>query len=146
MKMRKLAIFLFSIVPMIEPTDAQTRWEVVGTYEGASLSIDMQGVRNRDYPLGSTSILSRPMGSYVSYMEVWAKSVDPSGQTDSQYLWAFDCDGRAAQLVRHDLKNNTSTDVTARAQVVGVKPYLERIPPESIFEIVQEKVCPTKPH
>ena len=133
---RALGIVLVAMITSSAAAQAPPL-EHVGMFDNINLYIDSQSIRRVEYPhpfpgrIGGTRT--------AAYTEVWIKGQDAAGVQTGQYLWTFDCNGRAAEMA--SVSPKSTQDVTAKAHQIGVEPWMTRIPPDSLYSIVEKRVC-----
>ncbi|MBB5053321.1 hypothetical protein HNQ36_003312 [Afipia massiliensis] len=137
--MRTAIATLFTVIAL---TTSGVALEVnLGTEaEGTSYVIDTTTIGVRSYRTGAVVGAIAPRDK--DYREVWATRKNKKGEIESQLLWVFDCQSRAAELAEaNTLDSSKNRDVTARAQAGGIERYMVRIPPKSYFDHAERVVC-----
>jgi hypothetical protein len=117
---------------------AQSTLENLGENQRAeTLFLETKTIRSVEYPKRSVGSV---IGEKATYRETWIKFVDKSGAIAGQSLWLFDCNGSAV-VMASSMTSGSSEDRTAYAKSVGVEHLLNRIPPDSLYEVVQNRIC-----
>jgi len=122
------------------------RAEVVGVGEAGEFKtyVDTSRVEDIRYPIPEPPG-PRPANAPPStkvYKQTWASAYDGNNVLVGQYLWVFDCRGRAAQLAVVDARDpNNDYDLTAQVLRLGVTSLLKAIPPISYFKFTEPVVC-----
>jgi hypothetical protein len=108
--------------------------------EGVNFVIDTGTIERKSYstliPAGAVHTIEPKM-----YRQVWVQGFNAEKVSTGQFLWVFNCEGRAGELASAAADTKKNYDVTARVMSGTIDPYMQAIPPNSFYKSVEKIVC-----
>lgn len=140
--MYKAVLVVIAVIATGVAANAQKQgWASIGFSTKGEMLIETKRITSTTYPTGGAGNLVGVL-TPKSYAEAWITLTDGTGSTIEQLLWVFDCKGRAGELAAVKTGDDPgSYDRTSSALTIGVERHMQRIPPNSLYELAEPIVC-----